>query len=279
MSSVAISSSLKISIVTISFNQAQFLEECILSVLNQNYPNIEYIVVDPGSTDGSRDIIEKYRDRIKHVIYEKDDGPADGLNKGFAKATGDIYGFLNSDDTLLSGALSRIAEVFTGTDCDVVSGEGYLIDNNGRLIRNIMPTKFVPTLYLYGAVTIFQQGVFFLSDMFINSGGFNVENKICWDGELFLAMASIGAKFHYLHKPIATFRIYDDSITGGAMYRKKLRLENEKLFMRYYGRKPNILDQILGYFFRVYKLIVNPSYVFKRLFFSGNFGESYEDKK
>src|ERR1700738_5632483 len=97
----------KVSIVTISFNQAEFLERAIRSVVDQDYPEIEYSVVDPGATEGSRDIIERYRSRIARVIYEPDRGPADGLNKGFACATGDIFGFLNSDDVLLPGAVRR----------------------------------------------------------------------------------------------------------------------------------------------------------------------------
>ncbi len=78
---------MKVSVVTISYNQAEFLEQCIRSVIEQDYDDIEYIVVDPGSTDGSRDIIEKYHDYIDHIIFEPDCGPADGLNKGFAHAT------------------------------------------------------------------------------------------------------------------------------------------------------------------------------------------------
>src|SRR6202171_6644991 len=95
----------RVSIVTISFNQAPFLERAIRSVVEQDYPDIEYIVVDPGSTDGSRDIIERYRSRISQVIYEPDHGPADGLNKGFASATGDIFGSINADDAFLPGAV------------------------------------------------------------------------------------------------------------------------------------------------------------------------------
>src|SRR4029077_2212938 len=83
----------RVSIVTISFNQAPFLERAIRSVLEQDHPDVEYIVVDPGSTDGSREIIEKYRSRIAKVILEPDRGPANGLNKGFAAATGEILGY------------------------------------------------------------------------------------------------------------------------------------------------------------------------------------------
>ena len=95
---------LKISVVTISYNQAEFLERCIESVLNQNYPNLEYIIVDPGSTDGSRDIIKRYEKVFSHILLDPDNGPADGLNKGFAKATGDILYFINSDDVVLPDA-------------------------------------------------------------------------------------------------------------------------------------------------------------------------------
>ena len=93
---------MKISIVTVSFNQADYLEQAIRSVVEQDYSDIEYIVVDAGSTDGSREIIE--RDRIATVVFEPDREPADGLNKGFARATGDIFGYINADDAYLPGA-------------------------------------------------------------------------------------------------------------------------------------------------------------------------------
>ena len=86
---------MKISVVTISYNQAGYLKQCIDSVLNQDYPDIEYIIVDPGSTDGSREIIESYGDRVIK-IFEPDTGPANGLNKGFHRATGDIFYFIKA---------------------------------------------------------------------------------------------------------------------------------------------------------------------------------------
>src|SRR6266702_5290058 len=115
--------SLKVSIVTISFNQAAFLERTILSVLNQDYSNIVYIVVDPCSTDGSRELIKRYESRIARTILDPDKGAADGLNKGFGAATGDIFGFLNSDDILYPGAVSAVVSVFIKSPAtDVVSG-------------------------------------------------------------------------------------------------------------------------------------------------------------
>src|SRR3974390_2320485 len=103
---------MKISIVTLSFNQRDYLQQALDSVLSQDYSNLEYIVVDPGSIDGSRELIRSYGARIAHTIFEPDRGAADGLNRGFASATGDVFGFLNADDILLPGSLKRVASFF-----------------------------------------------------------------------------------------------------------------------------------------------------------------------
>ena len=94
---------MRISIVTLSYNQRTFLREAIDSVLQQDHPDLEYIVVDPGSTDGSREFIRSYGEQVAQVVFEPDQGAADGLNKGFSRATGEVFGFLNADDYLLPG--------------------------------------------------------------------------------------------------------------------------------------------------------------------------------
>lgn len=121
----------KISIVTTNYNYGQFLEETLCSVLDQNYPNLEYIVIDGGSTDDSVDIIKRYAHRLTYWLSEADAGQAHAINKGLRRSTGEIVGFLNSDDLYLPDTLARVAEAFASPDtvwigapCEILDGEG-----------------------------------------------------------------------------------------------------------------------------------------------------------
>lgn len=120
---------MKISIITATFNAEHFLEDCINSVLQQNYPHIEYIVVDGMSSDGTKDILKGYANRITKIISEKDKGMYDALNKGIALATGDVVGLLNADDFFASkDVVSKIAEAFTTSKADVLYGDLWYVD-------------------------------------------------------------------------------------------------------------------------------------------------------
>jgi glycosyltransferase involved in cell wall biosynthesis len=258
---------LRISIVTISYNQERFLRECVDSVLSQSHDDVEYIVVDPGSTDGSREIVEAYGDRITRV-FEPDGGPADGLNKGFALATGDVLGFLNSDDVLLPGALSQVAECFASKIyADVVCGCGYFIDAAGRRQRRLVPSRFTPWLYAHGAVTVFQQGTFFRRTSFETVKGFNPENRITWDGELFLDMCLSGARFAIVSNDLALFRLHAGGITGSGGHsnaNEVYRTNRERLFLKATGRNKAKVDWALDRFARVVKLATDPAYSARR---------------
>ncbi|WP_064040803.1 glycosyltransferase family 2 protein [Methylomonas koyamae] len=222
---------MKISIVTISFNQAEYLERSIRSVLDQNYPDLEYVIVDPGSSDGSREIIDKYRDRFAKVIFEPDQGPADGLNKGFSHATGEIYGYLNSDDTLLPGSLSFVAEQFNNAaEIDVLSGHAYIVDKFDNVVQKVFSHPFSLGAYAVGSCVLVQQSTFFKPGLFKKIGGFNKENRISWDGELMVDFAINGAKFKLVRKFLSCFRIYDESITGsGQQVSEKYKIQHQKI--------------------------------------------------
>jgi glycosyltransferase involved in cell wall biosynthesis len=123
----------RVSIITPSYNQGRFLEECIQSVLNQDYPNIEYIIVDGGSTDSSVGIIRKYADRLAYWVSEPDSGQSAAISKGLRRATGDIWAWMNADDSYLPGAVSKAAAWFADhPEDDVVYGDCMIVDEHGR---------------------------------------------------------------------------------------------------------------------------------------------------
>jgi glycosyltransferase involved in cell wall biosynthesis len=250
---------MKFSVVTISFNQRDYLEEAITSVLTQEGPATEYIVVDPGSTDGSRELIERYRGRLAHIIFETDKGAADGLNKGFQHASGDLFGFLNSDDALLPGALRSVYQAFQDhADCDIVMGNGFVVDPQGKPIRHIRAAGFTVNRYFYGGSTWLQQATFFRRSVFERAGGFNVNNRSCWDGELLVDMVRQGAKVAYLNQDLALFRIHAKSITGSKRHGEMMKADADRMFSAAWGRRWTALDTLRGYLVRLERVLFHP---------------------
>lgn len=250
---------MKFSIVTISFNQGQYLAEALNSVLTQDYPQIEYIVVDPGSSDGSRELIQRFAHRLSEVIFEPDRGAPDGLNKGFRHATGEIFGFLNSDDVLLPGAIRAVSRTFEEyPDCDIVMGNGFLVDASGNRIRHIRAAGFTAPRYFYGAATWLQQSTFFRRRTFESVGGFNVVNRSCWDGELLVEMVLTGAKVAYLNRDLSLFRVHPRSITGSRRHKELMKADAERMFSRTRGRNWNTIDTLRSWIFRIERVLTHP---------------------
>jgi glycosyltransferase involved in cell wall biosynthesis len=210
----------KISIITISYNQAKFLEETINSVLDQKDIELEYIVVDAGSTDGSREIINRYSHRIHKIIFEPDQGPADGLNKGFKYASGDILGYLNADDILIPAALKEVIDFFSkNSDVDVVSGHCYVINENGKKLlkkfsNKLTKSSFSNKRYTIGYSVLVQQSTFFKKTLFDKTTGFDIDYKVMWDAALTVDFIKANAKFRVVDKFWSCFRVYPQSISG-----------------------------------------------------------------
>ena len=258
-----------LSIVTISYNQAKYIREAILSVASQKPDYIEYVVVDAGSTDGSREIISEYANDIDHIIFENDQGPADGLNKGFAKAQGTIGFFLNSDDYFLPGAIEKLRSAWsTNMDKDFMLCRAWMVNGSGEPLRELIPTPIIASHLRLGAATIVQQGFSFKMDAFRSIGGFNLENRSCWDYELLCELARREATFGVSNERIAAFRVYDESITGGGAGEKHEKLA-DKDFVRIHrsclsdDRSFNRMQMLkVG---RWYKMLFNPSHAVHRI--------------
>lgn len=223
----------KITVVTPSFNQAEFLERTIQSVLSQNYPNLEYIVIDGGSTDGSVEIVKKYEDRIDYWISEPDRGQAHAINKGFEKSTGEILAWLNSDDTYEPGALLAVGSYFREhPNVDVVYGDASFVDAGDGFIRPIFGVPFSARAFVYGGINLHQASTFWRRELFSRTGVLNEGLHLGMDYELWFRFLKAGARFEYLPRVLANFRQHETSKTVQDTHSSALetRAAKEKIF-------------------------------------------------
>jgi glycosyltransferase involved in cell wall biosynthesis len=208
----------RISIVTPSFNQGDFLEETLLSVAQQDYPNSEHLVIDGGSTDGSARILERWRGRLTDVVSEPDRGQAHAINKGFERATGEILTWLNSDDLLAPGALAAVAMAFHTSPADLVAGVACLFTEDGTVDRHLTacpdgPLPLDELLDLEGrwhaGQFFYQPEVMFRREIFERVGGALREDLLySLDYDLWVRFAEAGARLHVIGRPVAWFRVH-----------------------------------------------------------------------
>jgi glycosyltransferase involved in cell wall biosynthesis len=220
----------RISIVTPSYNQGQFIEETIRSILLQNYPNLEYIIMDGGSTDNSREIIEKYSSFINYWESGKDEGQSDALVKGFNRANGEILNWINSDDILDQQGLYHIARTFIDNP-----GVSFVHGKNGIVSIGSDLTGYMPhpkdqldSRYLcempYG-----QQACFFRAGVYREAGGINRSLRFSMDYELFAKMHLLDIKSLQIDQLIGSVRIHPDTKTSNL--EEIMRYENGNSFL------------------------------------------------
>jgi len=206
-----------VSIVTASFNQARYLEATINSVLGQEYPRIEYIIVDGGSTDGSVDVIKKYADKLAWWVSEKDKGQTDAINKGFNRATGDILAWLNSDDTYNPGAISQAVKyLLENPEVGLVYADCNFIDEEDRIIGKFNSAQTDLRKLREGYVHIPQQTMFFRAKYWKELGPLDPSFYFAMDYDLWTRIAA-RAPFKYLAgKTWANFRLHTSGKTVAA---------------------------------------------------------------
>ena len=200
---------MRVSIITPSFNQAQFLEQTILSVLNQSYAGIEYIVIDGGSTDRSVEIIQKYQNRLAYWHSRKDRGHWDAVSKGFQKATGEILHFLNSDDLLVEGAVERIVEAFQRRpEAGMVYGKAKFIDAEGSFIQDYPSGEFdIARVFRTWSNPVPQPSAFLRKEIFDKHRSPDETWPFCADFEYWIRIYS-QTKFIYLDEYLACMRLH-----------------------------------------------------------------------
>ena len=200
-----------VSIVTPSFNQAKFLEATIQSVLGQDYPALEYIVIDGASEDGSVEIIRKYAPEMAYWVSEPDQGQTEAINKGFAQAKGEIIAYLNSDDTYLPFAVSRAVEILQDNpQIGLVYGDANFIDENDNIIGRF-PSKQTDYRRLrQGYVHVSQQAAFWRADLWRQVGPLDQSLYFAMDYDLWVRLAAVSG-VRYYPETWANFRLHGGS--------------------------------------------------------------------
>ncbi len=242
----------KISIVMPSFNQVDFIERSILSVLNQQYPNLQFIIIDGGSTDGTLDVIEKYAVHIDYWISEKDKGQSDALNKGFKCADGEIFGWLNSDDLYLPNAFfCAVSALSNHQDKSVVFGDWLSIDEQDITIDINHAFDFSLNHFKYEGFHINAQSMFWRSDVHKKFEGFDVDLHNTMDYQMILDFGHVlgDASFLRVSKLLGAFRRYEGQKTGG--FTGRVAEEHIKMAKRYgYTDKYKKTGEIKRLFYR-----------------------------
>lgn len=220
---------MKVSVITPCLNGEKTIEETVKSVLGQTYENIEYIIVDGGSTDQTIEVLDKYcsvsKGRLKY-ISEKDDGIYDAMNKGILQASGDVIGIINSDDWYEIDAVEKIVKCFCDTNADAVYGEIWVIDENGQREYHTVHSAFPPHPSTFIKRCIYQK-----------YGMFDTSYRIAADRDLLLRFMKRGIQFKYISQILANFRKTGISNTRSLLCAK----ETYEINMKYLGKYPGYL--------------------------------------
>ncbi|MBI5723982.1 MAG: glycosyltransferase [Planctomycetes bacterium] len=223
---------MRISVITPGFNQAAFLEQAMLSVLDQDWPDIEYIVLDGGSGDGSADIIRKYEGRLARWRSSPDAGQSAAINEGLRAVTGQIVGWLNSDDLLLPGALRRIASAFEDPAVRAVCGWTLTIDQDSKIVsRRVFPQPTADVLLRRSILS--QPAVWWRRELIESVGLLDESLKVCMDLDYWVRLARAGVVPRLIPAYLAAFRRHADQKTAG---RSEIwRREESAIWQRLHG--------------------------------------------
>lgn len=265
----------KITVITPSFNQAQFIEETIKSVISQNYPNLEYILIDGGSHDGTKEIVEKYSDRITYFVSEPDSGQANAINKGFQKASGDIICWLNSDDIFEPNTLWIVANNFIENQWDFLYGDGWLLfhERKFRSKKRYFKSEFDNLNVLTYFDPILQPSTFWTRKVLEQVGFLDESLKYTLDWDFFVRISKV-FQLNYLPVPLSSYRIHKSHKTsnGGLVRSDEImavvkKYSSPKWITAYselypYISEIKLLKRIFRRFYKIPMILKHPSLFF-----------------
>ena len=209
-----------VSVITVTLNRVKFLEETILSVKGQDYSNLEHIIIDGGSTDGTIELLKSYENQYNmRWISEKDEGIADGLNKGFEVSKGDIFCWLDSDDTYLPKTVSKVIDVFKKhEDVDLVFGNVLIVNDKGKKTNYIKFTDFDFETWIYEGGGMNPAASFWRKKLYWRIGGIN--EKYMWSPDIyfFTEAGALGSKFYHINDFLSAYRLHSSQILANQNY-------------------------------------------------------------
>ena len=249
----------KISIIIPSLNQGNYIQKTLNSIVEQNYPNVEIIVVDGGSKDQTLRILKKFKKYINIFIYKKDKSQANAINIGIRSATGNWIGWQNSDDCYIGKSLYEVNKIINLDRYDVISGNINLIDKNDNYLRSIIFNKPNYKSLLAEGMLISNQATFWKKELHKRVGYINEKYNFSFDYDFFIRLLQKGKVFH-IHKYLGALRIHEKSKSYN--FNEKFFLENKEIRKNYKNYRK--LKYIFTFFRLVYYLYkFEFSYVFK----------------
>ncbi|MDH3274512.1 MAG: glycosyltransferase [Gammaproteobacteria bacterium] len=242
----------KITVVLPSFNQGQYIDEALYSIVSQGYPNLELIVIDGGSTDNSVDVIRKYEKKMHYWVSEPDGSQTRGLIKGFARASGDIQCWLNSDDVFMESTLFEVARYFyENPEIDAVYGDAVWVNRTGAVLREQREIPFNRFIWMYTHNYIPSVSMFWRRAVYEKVGGLDPSYELAMDADLWIRFAEVG-RIGHVRRTWAKMRFYPEQKN------RRLRAESDaediRIRERYWGGSYpsyHTLKRALAYVLRV----------------------------
>lgn len=224
----------RISVVTPSLNQGAFIEQALASVHEQDYPNLEHIVIDGGSTDETLAVLRRFESRLAYVQSQRDDGQTDALIQGFSRATGDILAWLNADDLLEPNTLANVAKHFVSRATDrFVFGDSSWIDRGGHLIKRKREMPFLRSVWLRTYDYIPQPSAFWRRSLYDEVGGLDPTFRLAMDADLFARMSE-RTRINHVRQQWSSMREHPDQ--RNVRFRAESNAEDDRIRARYLKR-------------------------------------------